>query len=67
MPIITVHLNPGRSDVQKRSLIRDLTAAAVASLGVPEIAVRVMLIEVPAQNWGIGGQTKIDFDGEKLK
>lgn len=62
MPIITVHLNPGRSADQKRQLIAELTNGTVRSLGVPAMAIRVVLVEVPAEDWGIGGQTKAEFD-----
>jgi len=57
MPIIQVHLIRGRSDEQKASFIRALSAAAVDTLGAPIETVRVILQEVPSTDFGIGGET----------
>ncbi len=57
MPILQVNLLEGRSDEQKEALIEELTAACVKALNVPKESVRVMLNEMPKQNFGIGGHS----------
>lgn len=58
MPLIQVTLIEGRSPEAKAALIRGLTEAAVSAVGAPLSAVRVILQEVPADNWGVGGVAK---------
>jgi 4-oxalocrotonate tautomerase len=58
MPLIQVTLIEGRPMEAKAELIRTLTEAAVASLNAPREAVRVILQEVPAAHWGVGGVPK---------
>lgn len=55
MPIINVELLEGRSPEVLAGLIRELTTAAAHALDRPESAVRVLVHEVPAQLWGVGG------------
>jgi 4-oxalocrotonate tautomerase len=57
MPIINVHLLEGRTDEQKARLIGALTDAAIESIGAPRESVRVLLIEIPKTQFGIGGKT----------
>jgi 4-oxalocrotonate tautomerase len=58
MPLIQVTLIEGRTDQAKAELIRTLTEAAVASLNAPRESVRVIVQEVPAAHWGVGGVPK---------
>jgi 4-oxalocrotonate tautomerase len=58
MPIIDVSLIEGRDAETKRRLIRELTDAAERVLEVPRASIRVLLREVPAEHWGIGGEPK---------
>jgi 4-oxalocrotonate tautomerase len=58
MPIITVNLIAGRTAETKRDLLRALTDAAVASLGVPRQTVRVLLTEIQPEHWAVGGEAK---------
>ncbi|MBP7335943.1 2-hydroxymuconate tautomerase family protein [Niveispirillum sp.] len=60
MPLINVQIISGRTDRQKRDLMRGLAQAAMDALDVPEKSVRVILTEVPATHWGIGLTTKAD-------
>ena len=57
MPIIQAHILAGRSEEQKRALIRNLTEAVVRSLGVPGESVRVIISEMEKDAYGIGGRT----------
>jgi len=58
MPIIHVELIAGRSPEMKQALAQKLTEAATHVLGVAPEAVRVILREVEAEHWFVGGQSK---------
>lgn len=58
MPLIQVTLIEGRSMDAKAELIRHLTEATVAAIGAPRVSVRVIVQEVPAAHWGVGGVPK---------
>jgi len=55
MPIANLQILQGREPELKESLIRAVTAAIVDTLKVKPESVRVILTEVPAEHWGIGG------------
>jgi 4-oxalocrotonate tautomerase len=55
MIVLRITMMRGRTDEQKERLIERLTAAAHDHLGVDAAAVRVTIVEVGAQDWGIGG------------
>ncbi len=63
MPFIAITMIEGRDAERKRRLIREVTEAAVRVLDVPIATVRVVLQEVPAAHWGIGGVSKAELDG----
>lgn len=58
MPLIQVTLIEGRPAEAKAELLRTLTEAAVASLNAPRESVRVIIQEVPAAHWAVGGVPK---------
>ncbi|PMS38586.1 4-oxalocrotonate tautomerase [Trinickia symbiotica] len=58
MPLIQVTLIEGRTINAKAALIDHLTEAAVEALGAPRESVRVIIQEVPAAHWGVGGVPK---------
>ncbi len=58
MPIVHVSLLEGRDAQTKRALLRELTEAVVRTTGVPRASVRVLLHEVPAAHWAVGGEPK---------
>lgn len=55
MPIAQIYIMEGRSDTVKETLIEEITAAMVKALDAPQEVVRVMITEMPKQNFGIGG------------
>ncbi len=57
MPIAQINIMEGRSDEQKEALIVEVTAAISRALDAPEQNIRVLIQEVPRQNWGIAGQS----------
>jgi 4-oxalocrotonate tautomerase len=55
MPIANIQILQGRGPDMKASLIRAVTDAIAATLKVKPESIRVILQEVPAEHWGIGG------------
>ena len=57
MPIIEVSLLEGRSAEAKERLIEALTDAAIAAIAAPRESVRIILREMPAVHFAVGGQS----------
>ena len=57
MPIVEITLVEGRSPEQLRSLISNVTRAAVESVDAPIESVRVVLREVPPTHFAAGDVT----------
>jgi 4-oxalocrotonate tautomerase len=57
MPIIQINIMEGRSDEQKERLIAEVTDACVRALDAPKPSVRIMINEMPKQNFGIAGES----------
>jgi 4-oxalocrotonate tautomerase len=55
MPIANLQILQGREPQLKEALIRAVTAAIVDVLKVKPESIRVILQEIPAEHWGIGG------------
>jgi 4-oxalocrotonate tautomerase len=60
MPIINVEMLEGRTVDQKRLLAQELTDAFVRSCGGDTANVRVLIREVAAVDWAIGGTLVAD-------
>jgi 4-oxalocrotonate tautomerase len=58
MPFVDVTLIEGRSKEQKNALIKALTDAVESTIAAPRESIRVVLREVPAENWAVGGVPK---------
>lgn len=56
MVIVRVHMISGRSPQQKKDLIAALCEVASSVVGVPKEAVRVLLLEISKDGWGIAGR-----------
>ncbi len=57
MPIIEVNLLEGRSTEAKERLIHALTEAVISSIAAPRESVRIILREMPAGHFAVGGQS----------
>jgi len=57
MPFIQVTMLEGRSVEQKQELMRKLNSAAAEVLGGDPNRIRIALIEVTGDDWGIGGES----------
>jgi 4-oxalocrotonate tautomerase len=58
MPLLQVSLVEGRAPEVKERLIAVLTDAVVDVIGARRETVRVILTDVPAAHWGVGGTSK---------
>ena len=59
MPTIIVHMTPGRTDDQKRQIVKEITQVFVRQ-GVPAKGVTVILNEVPAMHYALEGEPVAD-------
>ncbi|MBI5646124.1 MAG: 2-hydroxymuconate tautomerase family protein [Ignavibacteriae bacterium] len=57
MPIIIAHILEGRPKELKTALIRNLTDAVVKTLNADPEQVRVIISEMPKDQYGIGGKS----------
>jgi 4-oxalocrotonate tautomerase len=57
MPIMHVFMLEGRTDEQKEAFIQEVTEAAVRTVGAAPESVRIMITDMPKQNFGIAGQS----------
>ena len=55
MPIVVIHMLPGRDVKTKKALLKNVTAAVAATLAVTPEAVRIIIQEVPFAHYGIAG------------
>jgi len=55
MPVVQILLLEGRSRELKEKLIAEVTKAIARTLSIDEGEVSISLIEVPAENFGVGG------------
>jgi 4-oxalocrotonate tautomerase len=55
MPIANILILEGRTVEMKQALIRAVTDAIADTLKAKPEAIRVIVQEVPKENWGIGG------------
>jgi 4-oxalocrotonate tautomerase len=55
MPIVRIEMLEGRSAELKAELILRVTDALVTTLAVQPAQVRVLLYELPAAHWAVGG------------
>ena len=55
MPIVLIHMLPGRTNKTKKSLLKNVTAAVSSTLDVKPEAVRIIIHEIPHAHYGIAG------------
>jgi 4-oxalocrotonate tautomerase len=58
MPLVQVTMIEGRSDEQKQALHREVAEAVHRTVGAPLEAIRVVVYEIPAGHWSVGGVPK---------
>lgn len=57
MPIAHLYILEGHGKERRTALIRSVSRAIAESLDAPIERVRVLVQEVPRDQWGIGGET----------
>jgi 4-oxalocrotonate tautomerase len=61
MPFAQICMIEGRTEAQKRTVIEKVTAALIEAMGAPKENIRVWILDVPKENWGIAGVTAKDL------
>lgn len=62
MPIVQVYLLEGRDADKKRAVIEKVTQALEDAIAAPRETIRVQIIDMPKENWGIGGVSAKDLN-----
>ena len=57
MPFIQISLIEGRTPEQKAALIKEVSEAAMRTVGSTPDNTRVVIYEVTTDDWGVGGTT----------
>lgn len=56
MPFVTVKMLPGRTDEQKRNLVKKVTEAVSETTGASEDKVTVFIEEMQPNHYGVAGK-----------
>ena len=60
MPLIRVEMFKGRTDEQKKVLVKELTDSFIKSCGGNRDAVEVIITDIEQKNWGKAGELYSD-------
>jgi len=60
VPLVEVSIVAGRPPERVRDMIAAVHTAVHSTLGVPEETIRVIVREIPAEHWAVGGVTKAE-------
>ena len=61
MPFAQIYMIEGRTEEQKRAVIKEVTEALERAVGAPKQNIRVWIHDVPKENWGIAGVSAFDL------
>jgi 4-oxalocrotonate tautomerase len=61
MPVVLIHMLPGRDGGTKRLLLKNVTDAVTSTLGVAPASVRVLINEIPAEHYGVAGLPILEY------
>ena len=64
MPVIIVEMYTGRTAEQKAALAKKLTEGTIEVLGVRPDQVRVIIHDVPKEDYAVGGKTIAELQGK---
>ncbi len=67
MPIVTIHILEGRDQQTRQDLIKNVTTAIIDTLGVPAESVRIIINEMPYENYGIAGLPVQEYRDQKSR
>jgi 4-oxalocrotonate tautomerase len=65
MPLVEISVVAGRPPEKIRDLIGRVHDAVHDSLDVPHASIRVLVREVPAEHWAVGGVTKAEQEQQQ--
>jgi 4-oxalocrotonate tautomerase len=60
MPFIRIDILAGRSDELKRKLYEEVTNTVEKTIHAPRENIRVVITEIPKENWVVGGVSIAD-------
>jgi 4-oxalocrotonate tautomerase len=66
MPIVTINMLPGRDEDTKKNLIKNVSAAIIDTLKVPDESVRIIINEMAFEHYGVAGLPVLEYR-EKVK
>jgi 4-oxalocrotonate tautomerase len=58
MPLVEVTMIEGRPKEKKVALMKRITDVVEETVGAPRETIRVVIREVPAEHWAVGGVPK---------
>jgi 4-oxalocrotonate tautomerase len=58
MPFIDITLIEGRDPEKLRAMVKRVTDVVEETLAAPRDSIRIVLREVPATHWSVGGEPK---------
>ncbi|KAA6451062.1 4-oxalocrotonate tautomerase [Bacillus swezeyi] len=61
MPYVTVQMLEGRTDEQKRDLVKKVTDAVSETTGAPKEKIAVIIEEMKKENYGVAGKRMSDI------
>ncbi len=61
MPVVMVYMLPGRTEEQKRQLVKAMTDAMINIAKAPAENTAVLIHEVPKTDWALGGTLVTDM------
>lgn len=67
MPIITVNIKKGRNVEQKRAMVAGMTKLVCETMGVKPASVRIIINDMPNENFAIGGVLVCDDPAMQIK
>ena len=67
MPFIQVSMLEGRTEEQKRALLRRLTEVTVETLGAKPESVRIVISEVDPLHWSVAGEPILEWRAKNGK
>lgn len=60
MPMVRIELMEGRTEEQLRQMVARVTDAMVETVNAPVDGVHIVIAEVTAEHWAVGGLTVAD-------
>ena len=67
MPIVTVNIKEGRTVEQKRAMVAKMTDVICETMVVPKTSVRIIINDMPNENFAIAGTLICDNPDAQVK